>query len=278
MSRPQAETGESAGLYREVLGSGPDLVLVHGWGMHAGAWDGIKQPLAEHFRVTLLDLPGHGHSPATADFDLPSLRRDLSAAAPAEALWLGWSLGGMACLDLATHRPERVRGLVLVAATPRFVRSADWPWAMDPEVLAGFGTDLERDHAGTLQRFLALQVRGADDSRETLRQLRRSWSARPPPRGDALAGGLRLLQQCDLRDHLPQIRCPSLVVLGERDALVPAAVAAPLCERLPQSRVRLMAGAGHAPFVSDPAGFVAAVCDFADDLGRGVDSVADVPV
>ena len=52
-------------LYSHTLGSGPDVVLLHGWGMHSGVWEDVVEALLDHHRVTVLDLPGHGYSRAS---------------------------------------------------------------------------------------------------------------------------------------------------------------------------------------------------------------------
>ena len=57
-------------LWHETSGSGPDLVLVHGWGMNAGVWSLLLPALQERFRVTVLELPGHGASPFVGEADL----------------------------------------------------------------------------------------------------------------------------------------------------------------------------------------------------------------
>jgi len=247
-------------------GAGPDLVLVHGWGMHAGVWDDVVPALSRNHRVTCIDLPGHGASPGDAEFDLPHLRDWLAEAVPVPAVWVGWSLGGLAALDLALHRPERVRGLVLVAAPVRFLRAPDWPDAVAPEVLEQFAAGLAQDYRGTLMRFLALQTRGAADGRDALRRLRESWVAVQPPRPRALRSGLALLRDTDLRDALPRLACPMLALAGERDTLVPPAAAAALAAAVPDGRLEMVKGAGHAPFLSDPDGFVRQVSAFSAEI------------
>ena len=78
----------------------------------------------------------------------------------------------------------------------------------------------------------------------------------------ALRGGLRILREADLRGSLARIDCPALVLLGERDTLVPIAAGEALAAALPHGTLRLMPGAGHAPFLSHPEAFAEAVSDF----------------
>lgn len=233
------------------------LVLLHGWGMNAAVWDALPTNLTPDLPQHRIELPGHGHSPFGPPCDRgPTALADWAdaclEAAPPRAVWLGWSLGGLVALAAALRAPTRIHGLILMTATPRFVRAADWRPAMDEETLAQFHDGLLADPAGTLGRFLALQVRGSDHARETLRRLRRDLAERPAPNRAALALGLDLLRDEDLRGPLPDLRPPSLWLFGSHDALVPAEVAKRIDLLLPQARTHVIPGAAHAPFLSHP--------------------------
>jgi pimeloyl-[acyl-carrier protein] methyl ester esterase len=232
-------------LHHEACGAGQDLVMVHGWGMHSGVWSGWADRLAAHFRVHMVDLPGHGLSDYTVGPDLDDWSASVAEVAPAGAWWLGWSLGGLVTLNVARRVPNKLRGILLVATTPRFVNAANWPCAVDAAVFEQFAMQLERAPERALVRFLSLQVRGADESGSILRYLHSVLKDRPYPQGAALAAGLRLLKNSDLRDLLPELDKPLFWLFGERDALVPVAVGT----RVPGLQT-VVEGAGHAPFLS----------------------------
>ncbi|MBP9131466.1 MAG: alpha/beta fold hydrolase, partial [Steroidobacteraceae bacterium] len=96
----------SAPLHVEIRGTGPDLVLLHGWALHGGMWGPWLDELGRRARLHLIDLPGHGRSawPAGAS-TLRDLARAVSPHVPNGAAVLGWSLGGMVALELARSRP-----------------------------------------------------------------------------------------------------------------------------------------------------------------------------
>ncbi|MFN2308281.1 MAG: pimeloyl-ACP methyl ester esterase BioH [Gammaproteobacteria bacterium] len=242
------------------IGTGPDLVLVHGWGLHAGIWAPLVERLAAQFRLHLYDLPGHGLS-VPASFSLASVSAALARSAPAQAHWLGWSLGGLVAMDFAQRHPERVTRLALVASTPRFVEGADWPQALAPAVLADFAAALGADHAATLNRFLGLAARGAPDN-SVLRTLRRALLAVPPPSPAALASGLAILRATDLRAPVSALPMPVLWLAGARDTLVPVAALRAQVAAHPRQRLCEFAQAGHAPFLSHPDAFTAALTAF----------------
>ena len=241
-------------VHTESFGTGPALVMLHGWGMHSGVWSEFAQRLAQHHRVTLIDLPGHGRSMTfPMPYTLATVAQAVLEHAPSCAHWLGWSLGGLIAQHLAQQAPERVAKLILLASSPQFLRSADWPHAMDAEVLAQFAAELQRDYRSTLLRFLALEVQGSAAARDELRALRERIFAHGEPQGAALIGGLNILRDSNLRVQFATLPQPVLLLLGAHDRLVPAEVAPDLAGLLPQSVLHIIAGAGHAPFLSQPA-------------------------
>lgn len=249
-------------LYARTMGAGREIVLVHGWGMNAAVWEPLLAHLQRRARVTVLELPGHGASAPLEASGLQAWVAVCAAAAPPAAIWLGWSLGGQIALQMALQHPERVTGLFLLATTPRFVQADDWPSAMPAAVFAQFSGLLVTDPVATLQRFLALQVKGAEHAHDTLRLLRAEIAARPPASPAGLTQGLALLLQTDLRAAMGALCCPSAWIFGARDTLVPVTAAAAVTGLLPQAQIAVVAGAGHAPFLSHPAECLAVLDDF----------------
>jgi pimeloyl-[acyl-carrier protein] methyl ester esterase len=168
----------------------------------------------------------------------------------------GWSLGGQIATQWAMREPQKIKRLVLVTSTPCFASREDWAFGMPQETLAQFASELEKNHAATLRRFLALQVRGSEGERELLGVLREKLFSRGEPRLEALRGGLEILRDADLRDVLPQIRQPVLVITGERDKLTPPEASHYLAQSLPNARAVVVGGAAHAPFLSHPKIFI----------------------
>ncbi len=244
-----------------------DLVLLHGWGMNSAVWEGLPQALGARLKTHPIDLPGHGGRP----FDparrwLPDWADDCLQQAPEQAVWLGWSLGGLVAMQAALQAPKRVRALILMTSTPRFVQAVDWRAAVPEDTLAQFSASLLDDPKGTLERFLALQVRGSSEARATLRTLRAELAQRPAPLPEALAAGLDLLREEDLRGPLPDITVPTLWLFGERDTLTPAGVAERVALLLPEARTCVIPGAAHAPFLSHADAVVAEINAFLDDI------------
>lgn len=235
-------------MHIDVIGHGPALVLLHGWALHGGVFAPLVERLAAQHQLHLVDLPGHGFSHGdSTPLALPDVVAGIAAATP-PAVWVGWSLGGLFALHAAATQPK-VRGLAMIAATPRFVRGNDWSDAVEREVFVQFGQDLARDYRGTLERFLALDTLGSAHARSELRSLRETLVARGEPAAEALQQGLQLLERSDLRRALPQLARPSLWIAGQRDRLVPAAGMQAAAALTPHAQALIIAGGGHAPFL-----------------------------
>jgi pimeloyl-[acyl-carrier protein] methyl ester esterase len=253
------------GVHVEALGAGNALVLLHGFAMNGGLFAPLVPELARAHLVHVVDVPGHGRSPPLATFEMPRVVEAIDGAIGGSDLTvLGWSLGGQIALAWARAHPQRIRKLVLVATTPSFVEREGWPHAMSVQTLSRFGDELRASYRLTLQRFLALQVHGSVEGRATLAALRDGLFERGEPSREALDAALDALIRNDLRATLPHIAVPTLVIGGERDALVPLAATRELAAELPNAIHVTIDGAAHAPFLSHRRRFVDTVLSFVD--------------
>ncbi|MCK5383815.1 MAG: pimeloyl-ACP methyl ester esterase BioH [Gammaproteobacteria bacterium] len=257
-------------LYTQTSGTGPALILIHGWSLHGGIWEQLVPLLEPHFRVTCVDLPGHGRSDWRGEETLDAMVDAVLSVAPAEAAWLGWSLGGLVAARAALMAPARVSALVEMASTPCFVRKPGWQSAMLPALLDTFAAELAEDYVRTLNRFLALQVRGSDGASEVLKTLRALMLVHGEPNPEGLRAGLEVLRTADLRDSLGRIDCPALLLMGERDTLVPVNAGQAACELFPAAQLQVVAGAGHAPFIAQPEMVAGLITGFlCEDVAQG---------
>jgi len=233
-------------------GTGSEKIsLLHGWGFNGAIWEETTRTLANRASVNCIDLPGHGQSPMPlGDYTIEVLADTIAEKLPDQGNVIGWSLGGMIAMQLALRHPEKVKRLVLVGSVARFVRDDDWRYAISSEILQDFSTSLKNDLQETLQRFIALQIMGSDESRMILRKLRELMNSNLAPQPAALQGGLKILQDVDLRDQLPQLKQPILMIFGKRDTLSRPQTAKQMLPLLPNAKLEIIDGAGHAPFLS----------------------------
>ncbi len=266
-----------------------DMVLLHGWGMTPAVWAPVQSLLGGR-RSSALALPGHAGAAPAPTAEVAAWSDRLATQLPPAATVVGWSLGAMLALDLARRHPERVARLVLIGGTARFVADdasapSAWP-GLAPATVAAFCAGFARDPHATLKRFLALQCLGEADRRGVQTQLGAALTPLDAPEqreGDsspfaaasadeapatsvraALADGLTLLACADLRASLPRIEQPCLLIHGEHDALMPVAAAKAMTLAVPNSRLEILHGSGHALPLSrsaDCARLIAAFCD-----------------
>jgi pimeloyl-[acyl-carrier protein] methyl ester esterase len=249
-----------------VSGTGPALVMVHGWAMHGGIFAPLRERLESHYTVHTVDLPGHGLSRhCTQPLQLDAVARHIGAHTP-PALWLGWSLGGLVALHAAQRYPASVRSLVMLCASPRFVKTDGWPEGMATNIFTTFADDLGRDYRGTLDRFLMLEAQGSDQVRAELRLLRDAVFAHGEPDPRVLGEGLALLQDSDLRAGLGSLAMPSLWLAGRRDRLVSPQAMQRAAELAPRARFAQVDSAGHAPFLTHADAVLHAIDAFAGEM------------
>jgi 2-succinyl-6-hydroxy-2,4-cyclohexadiene-1-carboxylate synthase len=223
------------------------VVLVHGFTQTQAVWEPVAARLRARWRLRRVDLPGHGGSAGVrVGFEEAAA---LLGECGGRAAYVGYSLGGRLCLRLALDRPELVRALVLLGASPGIADPAARAErrAADETLAAG----IERDGvAAFLDRWLAGPLFA------TLPRERAGREDRLTNTPEGLAAALRLLgagAQAPLWDRLAGLRCPTLLVAGALDAKF-AALAAEMAAAIgPAARLELVPGAGHAVHLERPA-------------------------
>ncbi|MDP1665523.1 MAG: pimeloyl-ACP methyl ester esterase BioH [Methylobacter sp.] len=254
-----------ANIHLETFGKGKPIVLVHGWAMHTGIWREFAKQLAQNYRVTCIDLPGHGRSGKIDPFTLELISAELVHAVPEQSCcWLGWSLGASVVLDIADRYPERVSSLVLLAGNPLYTQTEQWP-GMDVSLLDDFADHLNKNCQATLLRFLSLQVNGLPNRKVLLTALKASVFECDAPDENTLQGGLKILKEADLRRVLSALTIPVSVILGSLDTLVPVAVGQEMQQLLPTLTLNIIDRAGHVPFLSHSRETLAIISRFMDE-------------
>lgn len=227
---------------------GPPALFIHGAGGASTIWITTLHRTARAAHGVALDLPAHGRSTGRADsFD--ELLHAVGAAAAAlgleRAVLVGHSLGGLVAMAAALAWPERVAGLVLVATAPRFKVSrrlfeAIDRWSDWPAFLAETGFSPESPPE--LRRRGASLAGGADRA-----QTRRDFE---------------ICQTRDVTGELGALRCPTLVISGADDWLVPPKWPDLLEQRIPGARRLHLPRCGHFPMFERGDDTASAICDF----------------
>ncbi|MDR5867105.1 alpha/beta fold hydrolase [Halomonas koreensis] len=226
------------------------LVLLAGWGCDARIWRDLADHWPEAVEVRTPDWPGHGARPELRDpAALGALAEAMADDLPADAVWVGWSLGGLLAGALLDRLPAP-RALVLLGMDARFCH----PEGVDEAALATFRGAFRRDPDATRAHFLRWQLRGEPAPRAAHRRLLTLLGEQAPAPTTTLAAGLAQLARLDNTRRLAAAPCPVHRLAGEADPLLTPALRAGADRRI--------ADAGHAPMLSQPqalAGALAAI-------------------
>lgn len=251
-------------LHCDVIGDGPALVLLHGWGVNSAIWQPIITPLSEHFTLYVVDLPGFGNSEAIETYSLQSICEAILKVVPESAVWCGWSLGGVIATYGAINYPQRVSKLIQVSSSVKFVANEQWS-GVEASVFNNFLQGLEINPQKTLTRFIALQAMGCDSARQDSNTLKRLLADTVPAQQKALIAGLKLLAESDLRASFATISQPCLSLFGQFDSLVPLQATQDMKALLPHMELQLFEKSSHAPFISERDLFCKKVINFMFD-------------
>ena len=200
-------------LYSQTIGTGPDLILLHGWGFNSELFNELIDQYKNQYRITKIDLPGHGRSD-NVNGGINEWCNAIIKILPENPMLLGWSLGGLLAIKIATK--ITISQLILVASTPNFVKTNDWPYGIDEDNFRQFSDALELNLSKGLKRFVSLQTQDKAQSK-TLNQSIDKF----PASTQALNQGLDILLATDLINEFKQLNIPTKVILGDHDTLVP---------------------------------------------------------
>ena len=249
-------TRDGVALHYEIEGSGPTLILTHGYSATGEMWRGQVAALKDRFQVITWDMRGHGRSDYPADPALYSEGQSvadmaalLDEAGAKRAIVGGLSLGGYMSLAFHLAHPERVRGLLIIDTGPGY---------RNDEAREGWNRNAHR----TAERYesdgLARLAAGSPEMRQ---------SRHRDATGLALAAR-GMLAQRDARviNSLPTIAVPALVVVGANDTPFLAA-SDYMATKIPRAQKAVIENAGHAANLDQPEAFNAAIVSFLGEAG-----------
>lgn len=245
----------------QTIGSGKDLVLIHGWGVSSAIWQPVIARLSLQYRIHLVDLPGVGGQPELNEYSLATIADTLLAHLPKNAIWCGWSLGGLVATYVAVHFPERVNKLVQVCTSMKFVETNHWS-GVSSAVFDAFKKGVLTQPQKTLNRFIALQAMGSKTVKDDVITIKSLEEKQPELLLSSLISGLELLRDVDLREDFSQLTMPCLSLFGEHDTLVPLSNVDKLLALQPRNQQVIFHESSHAPFISENEYFSAVLMEF----------------
>jgi pimeloyl-[acyl-carrier protein] methyl ester esterase len=252
----------------------PSILLVHGWGVSGALFGAQLDALSADFRVVAPDLPGHGASapfPPGAGFHwladrLAALIAELGLR---DLCLVGWSLGAMVAWDLLSRHPAApVRGLVTIDMVPRLLNDPDWQFGLrtgrDYHVFDRQIELMRTDWPACTDLFVPRIFAPGNSAwrRRAISRVKAIALDSDPP---SMAALWQLMAAQDFRAGLAGMHVPALVIAGARSRLYREAAARWIAAQLPDARLRLFDGSGHAPHLEQPEEFNRALADFAGE-------------
>jgi pimeloyl-ACP methyl ester carboxylesterase len=245
-------------IYYEVYGSGPPLLLTHGYSSTSAMWQGQIAALSKHHKLVLWDMRGHGQSDYPDDpaayseaLTVADIAALLDAVGAERAIIGGLSLGGYMSLAFYRAHPDRVRALLIIDTGPGFKKDdARAAWNKRAH---DTGDRFEREGLG------ALKSSSPERSRKTHRDA--SGLARA-------ARGMLTQRDAGVIESLPNIKVPALVVVGADDTPFLGA-SDYMAAKIPGAAKVVIPAAGHAVNIDQPQAFIDAVLPFLDGLQQG---------
>lgn len=225
-------------------GHGPPLLLLHGWPTNGREWRAQVEGLADQFRVVAWDAPGAGRSSDPPEGFRLSDWADVLASfiqaldlQPVHVGGLSW--GGSLALELYRRHPAMVRSLLLMGAY------AGWAGSLSAETVEQRLQLMERNIQAPTEEWAPTLIRTlvAPDAPGDIVDELVSIIAELHPAATAIA--LRALAEADLRDVLPRVDVPTLMLYGQRDERAPRSVWEPLQSAIPGAKLVLVPDVGH---------------------------------
>jgi 3-oxoadipate enol-lactonase len=240
-------------------------MLHHSLGTSMAMWDDINIALAQHYRVLRYDARGHGASDAPAGpYDFGSLAGDaaglMQGLGIARAYHVGLSMGGMAAQYLGFGAPDRVRGLVLVSTACQMPPEARSTWEERMAQVRAGGMDPQVE--STLKRWFTKDFREDAENAELMEHIASLIRATSI---EGYCGWGAAISTLDITAHLPRIKAPTLVMVGDRDPGTPPAMAQQIADNIPGARLQIFENASHMLALQYPDLFIESLIDFIED-------------
>jgi len=246
---------DGVNLYYEVHGEGPVILLTHGYSATSQMWKGQIAPLGRKHKLVIWDMRGHGKSDYPADQNEYSEEKTvadmaalLDAVGAKQAIVGGLSLGGYMSLAFNATHPERVKALLIIDTGPGYKKD---------DAREGWNKNALRTAERYEKEGLG-QLEGASAERRTAQHRDATGLAR---------AGRGMLTQKNARviNSLPDIKVPSIVIVGEKDTPFLAA-SDYMAAKIPDCEKAVIPDAGHAANIDNPAAFNAALEKFLNKL------------
>ena len=224
------------------------VILLHGFGTNHQVF-AYFVPLLQPFNAQAVDLMGYDGK--ASEFILSQAVDILSKKIDNAVHLLGWSLGGVVALEMAARKPEKVKTLTLISSFAKYAKTDDYAAGVDIQGFQKYAQNFADDFSGSLNNFFRLNAMANPHKLPQFERIADKIMALGQPEKSVLISSHKAVMESDLREKLPQIQIPTLIITGEKDRITPPAMGDYLQQNLINSHRLHFANATHTPFIDN---------------------------
>jgi pimeloyl-[acyl-carrier protein] methyl ester esterase len=225
------------------------IIIFPGWGMEKAAFHPLIKSLSTIYSVSFTDWRGVRE---LSDFKERAIQ--ILTSTQGTVYLIGWSLGSLITLELASLYPKKIEGLILIGGTSRFTNDVHYIFGWEQRIVERMKKQLQRNKEKTLTAFYSAMFTKSEKEEEFHHQfievVQRDYQ------GDSthsLLTGLDYLLQKDVRMHLNKIQTPCLLVHGKDDQICFPESSSFIAKRIGgKAQLCILEKAGHIPFFTKP--------------------------
>src|SRR3989304_4844139 len=276
---PFFKTTDGNNLHYRITGKGKPIIFVHGWAMNSLIWKYQSDKLAKDFQVIAVDLREHGKSECemrNAEYGFNIFVQDLKELINFLGIkkftLAGWSMASFIIARYYFKYPEDIDKLIFISGTPKFLSENDYSYGQPLIMIKRLEQNLKpvpaslpsngsigdrkqgRDYENYIKEFcgkLFISGERTDDSKlSEIESL--MFNEDFPPSSDVVLQTLNSLLKDDIRDNLNDIKVPTLIIHGSIDKICPVGAGRYMAKKIPDSKLIILEGVGHAPFLTQP--------------------------
>lgn len=271
---PFFKTTDGINLHYRITGKGKPIIFVHGWAMNSLVWKYQIDRLSRDFQAITVDLRGHGESECgiwNAEYGFNIFVQDLKELINFLGIekftLVGWSMASFIIARCYFKYPKDIDKLIFISGTPKFISENKYTHGQPMTMVKRLEQNLKRDYENHIREFCGkLFISGERIDGSKLSEIESlMFNEDFPPSSDVVLQTLNFLLKDDIRDNLKNIKVPTLIVHGDIDKICPVGAGKYMAREIPDSKLIILEGVGHAPFLTQPERINKAIKKFYHD-------------
>ncbi len=244
-------------IFKQISGQGEDVVLLHGWGCDHRHMQPIADQLSGRYRVTNVDLPGCGQSDWHDSIEtIRDFADQLLPHLPKQAIYIGWSFGGLVSMSIGARYPERMKRFIGIGTIPKFVTGDDWEAIPQPGFKKVFEEGISKvGFKKFLEDYYDVEFQNIDPKPAAYHKLLKLLDETDNVDMDVLYKGVEIVDNADLRAEFAALQCPIDLIFGGKDNSIPTVTHENVKKLNPAANIHIIKDSNHMSFWTYPDEF-----------------------